>query len=403
MNKDTWKSLKYYSSISGEITTFPEIELTQRGEFRMIGNKKDIKVYCGNNENIYPTIMVKFSDNKLRKFLVHIAVASTFLDNVPSTKGFQVNHKDHNRKNYSLDNLEFVTPSVNQIFRKTKGKEVTDIKYVKGSTTVQISKDLFDKLNSFIDRRGDMELILNYLNEQNWITLREGCQISDSGIIKRIYKTKERYSLGNLDSKGYYVSSFPENYPILVHRVVAIVFLNNNKILGPKEEEVDHIDTDITNNNVSNLRIVDRSANMQNAQKFFKPISLTTKKGSIYYFKNEKIAAKQLGVSYQSICDWIVDRYTNSIGLKEIRFATKEEILKLQNGELKYSLDVDRSELEPGFNRPSKLFKTVDDINEFLRINKIASRKDLVKKNLLYIYKYAEFRGWIKNLIYYKE
>ncbi|CAE7155061.1 unnamed protein product [Symbiodinium necroappetens] len=49
-----------------------------------------------------------------RGLLVHRLVAATFLGQ-PDSPNLQVNHKDKNRGNNRLENLEYVTPSENQL------------------------------------------------------------------------------------------------------------------------------------------------------------------------------------------------------------------------------------------------------------------------------------------------
>lgn len=55
-------------------------------------------------------ILVK--DCARRLFLIHRLVASAFISIIPN--GMEVNHKDSNKKNNNLSNLEIVTPSENQ-------------------------------------------------------------------------------------------------------------------------------------------------------------------------------------------------------------------------------------------------------------------------------------------------
>lgn len=55
---------------------------------------------------------IKLLSNKTRKtFYVHRLVWETFKGKIP--KGYEINHKDHNKANNDLSNLELVTHSEN--------------------------------------------------------------------------------------------------------------------------------------------------------------------------------------------------------------------------------------------------------------------------------------------------
>ncbi len=51
---------------------------------------------------------------KVRHFMVHILVWRAFKGDIP--KGYEINHKDGNKRNPSLNNLELLTPSENQLY-----------------------------------------------------------------------------------------------------------------------------------------------------------------------------------------------------------------------------------------------------------------------------------------------
>lgn len=87
-------------------------------------------------------------------------------------------------------------------------------------------------------------------------------EVSDAGLVKRVDSQRE---LKLIDGQGgYYFVNFSnkdKRRQVRVSRLVAGAFLDN----PDNKPEVDHIDTNIKNNNVSNLRWVTRYENMHNS------------------------------------------------------------------------------------------------------------------------------------------
>ena len=59
----------------------------------------------------YPVLSLVLANGTRRQFRVHQLVTDAFLG--PCPKGYEVNHKDCDRRNNHLDNLEYVTPAEN--------------------------------------------------------------------------------------------------------------------------------------------------------------------------------------------------------------------------------------------------------------------------------------------------
>lgn len=66
-----------------------------------------------------------YNGSERAKFFIHIVVATLFLDPIP---GFVVNHKDGDKTNNMVDNLEWVSRSTNNKHAVAKGLK----KYTKG-------------------------------------------------------------------------------------------------------------------------------------------------------------------------------------------------------------------------------------------------------------------------------
>jgi len=127
--------------------------------------------------------------------------------------------------------------------------------------------------------------------EENWkdIVGYEGLyQISSIGRIKSLkrYKVgKERLKKPSIGRDGYeYIMLWKENKVkrFSVHRLVASAFIEN----AEHKPEVDHIDTDKTNNNVDNLKWVTRIENQHN------PLTAVRVKNQIRHPRSEETKRK---------------------------------------------------------------------------------------------------------------
>ena len=115
-SKTEWREVKEYSNY----------EVNQLGEIRHKKRQKILKPRDNNGGYQYVNFKI---NGKNINFAVHRIVANAF---IPNPNGYtEVNHKDYNKKNNCVDNLEWVSSSQNkqhsylkQENKKSRGKAV---------------------------------------------------------------------------------------------------------------------------------------------------------------------------------------------------------------------------------------------------------------------------------------
>lgn len=140
---EEWKDIKGYEGL---------YQISNRGRVKSLGNNKTRKekilsLKPGNNG--YIRVYLCRKREKTKPFLVHRLVAQAFLpnpDNLPV-----VNHKDENKLNNNVENLEWCTYQYNNTYgtkiekarKKRKGKKIL---CVETNEIFNGSKDVIDKM-----------------------------------------------------------------------------------------------------------------------------------------------------------------------------------------------------------------------------------------------------------------
>lgn len=198
--------------------------ISDMGEIKNINTNKTLQ---GTIRNGYQ--MVKLTVNKIKKdYLVHRLVALTFLDN--SLNLPQVNHKDKNKLNNSVDNLEWVSAQDNMIHR---------------------SKSLCTSRKEIKQE----DIILNehwrqYKNSNYWI--------SDEG---KCYNLQTKHLLSPIKSGNYYKYCFSingEKSSVLIHKLVYSLFKDDYD----EQKQINHIDGNKQNNILDNLELITGQQNV---------------------------------------------------------------------------------------------------------------------------------------------
>lgn len=93
-----------------QIKDYPRYEVNEDGDVRIITTHKLLSKY--KNSNGYYRVMLLSSNKKKYNVFIHRIVAETFIPNPLNYK--YVNHKDENKANNSVNNLEWCTSSYNR-------------------------------------------------------------------------------------------------------------------------------------------------------------------------------------------------------------------------------------------------------------------------------------------------
>jgi len=116
---EIWKTIKgfenYQISNYGRVKSIARVS---RGIAQIEIREKVMKIQ--DNNNGYKVIRL-YSSCVRKKFLIHRLVALHFLDFIDDKE--YVNHKDRDRTNNRIENLEFMTHQENMDHRDRKGKE----------------------------------------------------------------------------------------------------------------------------------------------------------------------------------------------------------------------------------------------------------------------------------------
>lgn len=119
MKNEEWKNISGYENLY-KISSHGRVKVKRRvmyglvdGEFQPLYVAKEKIMSPFDNGSGYLCIALT-KCGKRKNFYIHRLVAEHFIDN-PYSK-VQVNHKDYDRKNNKVDNLEWVTVSENAIY-----------------------------------------------------------------------------------------------------------------------------------------------------------------------------------------------------------------------------------------------------------------------------------------------
>lgn len=135
MNNEVWKKVNANTELRFNI------QISDKGNLRKIDDKGNIygyKVFI--NSRGYMNTLLHTVENGRKNFTIHRLLMLTFIG---GGEGLVINHKDGNRLNNSLDNLEWVTRSQNCQHIKT----ISGYKRIKSFT----NEDMIAIINEYLE------------------------------------------------------------------------------------------------------------------------------------------------------------------------------------------------------------------------------------------------------------
>ena len=296
LNPDNRKIMDYYfddldeswidlSTINPEFTGY---KISRVGQ--VVGPRKELKI--SHDVSGYPEVKIRG-----RYYRLHRLLSLTFIPNLDHNTYNVVDHIDRNKENYSLSNLRWCSIKENSNNRTLK-KFTGNLKYnlykdkerkvlVKTFSNIEFYNKYPDKKykgrvshSIFRNTRFDgyyweiVDLDLeSYLNRFNIVTVDESLwrlhyskkyYIHPTGLV-RYARGKKAITVGALTTDPKYRVERRIHGGNRVHIAVAEVFLNNNSPID-KGKVIDHINTDPSDNRVTNLRICTQKINMKNPE-----------------------------------------------------------------------------------------------------------------------------------------
>ena len=334
-NIEIWKNIANYNNY--EVSSFGNVRNKNTG--RILKHGIIGGYYC-----------VGLSNIKTKTFSVHRLVALTFIENIENKP--EVNHKDKNKLNNILSNLEWATIKENSIHRSNGVIQTTN----QNLNVWRIDINSGEK----IEKYESIELAAKWIYDNhfgnNIHNIRSSISCACRGLYKSSYGFKWEIDKGehleneiwkeidieNEDTKGYYISSLGRfknkkgvimcNYKphhsgyiylrvnikkYALHRLVALTFLENVY----SKPFVNHIDGNKINNKYDNLEWVTCSENnlhnykigLNNGHKR-KIIQYDLEMNEIKKFNTIKEAGVILNISYSCIKDVLKEKQKSSKG-----------------------------------------------------------------------------------------
>jgi hypothetical protein len=275
--EETWKVLDGYDD--------PVYEISSKG--RLI-NKKNNKLMNGSTSVDGYLVYSLYKNKKKKGYFAHRLVAQNFLTQPVDEKQNIVNHKDGNKTNNSVENLEWTTNQeniqhaydnnlINVYTRKIKqytlddvfirefsgATEATQVLNVKNATgIIKACSGVNKTAYGFKWKYSEENPTYFELPGEEWKQFRDAPYwVSNTGRVKNKFNKIMSFKGSDKERKSLSFFINKKDVTFAVHRLVAECFIPNPDNLP----QVDHIDKNPLNNHASNLRWISGLDNIRHS------------------------------------------------------------------------------------------------------------------------------------------
>ena len=148
---EIWKDIKKYA----------DYQASNLGNIRSVKFNKIKELKTSLNSDGYPQVVLCINGKRISR-KVHVLVAMAFLDHIPNGRTLVVHHKDSNRLNAKLENLQIVTHRKNNSIERTEKSGLPTGVYTKRN---KFGSRIF--VNGKIKHLGHFESIEEAVNAYN--------------------------------------------------------------------------------------------------------------------------------------------------------------------------------------------------------------------------------------------
>ena len=307
MKKEIWKKMK---------SPFLKYSISSTGRVR--NDKTGYLFLCSNKISGYIRVALSGDDKKTHYKFIHVLVADAFC-NKSDENHSEVHHKDRNRENNNVENLEYISPienrrDKNHMNRKSRSVLQYDLdgKFIRKwdrivdtpfKSNKNISSACAGRLKSahgflweYYEEKIEGEEWKDFIFNERKIRVSNFGRIELPSGKKTYGREQNGYRLVNVDSK----SSF-------VHRLVMILFDPCNSM----DMVVNHKDSNRSNNRIENLEWITQKQNtIHSWKKEGKGVRNIRKRkvlsidqiGDVVEYSSISEASVKLGVSKGNIC-----------------------------------------------------------------------------------------------------
>lgn len=114
LDGEIWKDVKDWEGIY-KASNKGRLASSKRGEWNVLSNI--------NNKGGYLSVILKYNGRK-KSVRIHRLVYETFVEPIPKGKRYHVHHKDGNKQNNNLENLEFVDATMHYELHYGKHRQI---------------------------------------------------------------------------------------------------------------------------------------------------------------------------------------------------------------------------------------------------------------------------------------